>query len=75
MMQQFPETVRNFAHVFVTLQGQRHQADYDPVPMFSRSDVQLSIQQAEQAIQMLEETETRDRRAFAVFVLFQRRRY
>ena len=69
----FPPEIQDFADQFVRMQGVRHRADYDPLEQFSRADVSQFIQETETAIREFEQVDRRDRRAFAVFVLFELR--
>lgn len=70
----FPQEIQDFADQFVRMQGERHLADYDPLEQFSRSDVSQLIEQTKTAITAFLRAERSDRRAFAVFVLFDLRR-
>ena len=70
----FPQAIRNFARQFVKMQESRHKADYDPFEPFTRSGVLQFIQETKTAINDFEGAPLRDRRAFAVFVLFKLRR-
>ena len=70
----FPQEIRDFAHQFVKMQEIRHKADYDPFDLFTRSGVLQFIQETRAAINDFENVPSRDRRAFAVFVLFKLRR-
>ncbi len=73
-LSRFPQQIRNFANQFVTMQEQRHLADYDPLNPFSRSAVSLFIDESRTVITDFENVDRDDRRAFAVFVLFDLRR-
>ena len=70
----FPQAVQDFAEQFVRMQRERHLADYDPFEHFSRSTVIQSIEETKAAIAGFKQVDRRDRRAFAVFVLFEMRR-
>ncbi len=74
VLDKFPEGIQNFANQFVRMQDLRHLADYDPFHDFSRLEVLLQIENAKAAIEQLEMASRSDRRAFAVFVLFDLRR-
>jgi len=52
------------------MQAQRHMADYDPMEQFSRSSVAQLLEETKSAITEFETVDNDDRRAFAVFVLF-----
>ena len=56
------------------MQEIRHKADYDPFEPFTRSGVSQLIEETKTAIDDFENVPSRDRRAFAVFVLFKLRR-
>ena len=64
----------NFAKMFGDLQGQRHDADYNPRRMFSRSQVIAIIDQAEAATQAFYDLPAPQRRALAVHLLLTRSR-
>ena len=70
----FPQAIRDFARQFVKMQEVRHKADYDPFEPFTRSGVLQFIEETRTAIYDFENAPSRDRRAFAVFVLFKLRR-
>ena len=70
----FPAGIRDFARQFVKMQEVRHKADYDPFEPFTRSGVTQLIEETKTAITDFENVPSRDRRAFAVFVLFKLRR-
>jgi hypothetical protein len=70
----FPPGIVSCADAFVALQQQRHSADYDPVYKISRADALATVAQAERAIRDLRTSSRKDRRAFAVQLLFDRRR-
>ena len=73
-MSQFSIEIQNFGRRFVTMQYQRQLADYSPSATFSRERVMLLINEANDAIDSLENAVASDRRAFAIHVLFRRRR-
>jgi hypothetical protein len=73
VMPRFPIDVQDFANVFVTLQDRRHDADYDPLSRFSKSDVVADIDRAETAIITFNAVVPRDRRAFCAWVLLKKR--
>jgi len=70
----FPEGIRQFAAAFVTLQAERHRADYalDGSP-FYKSDVVAAIDTAKRVISQFERADIKARRSFAVHVLFRLR--
>lgn len=70
----FPPDIVSFAGSFVELQEARHRADYDPGARYARPDVLALIAACELAIGKLQSASRADRKAFAVWVLFQRKR-
>lgn len=72
-MASFPESVRDFGSAFVVLQGQRHDADYNPRLTFQRWEVLQAVERAEGVINDFLDTELRTRRALATYVLFRPR--
>ena len=70
MMGLFPLEIREFAQQFVDMQGQRHDADYNPGVTFTRSEVRRFINESERRITRFESAPEQARRAFAVYVLF-----
>ena len=61
--------IRVFARLFVSMQKDRHDADYDPYATFFKSQVIANIAAADVAIREFSQTPRKDRRAFAVYVL------
>ena len=74
VLARFPQEVQDFADQFVRMQRLRHLADYDPFERFSRYAVSQYIDETKAAIAEFEQVHRNDRRAFAVFVLFDLRR-
>ena len=66
----FPQQIQAFGRVFVAMQRHRQDADYDPNAQFFRSDVLRFIDEAKRSITEFGDIDTRDQRAFAVYVLF-----
>lgn len=66
----FPENVRGIAQLFVESQNRRHDADHDPHGDWFKSEVIDRIATARQAIRDFEDADLRDKRAFAVHLLF-----
>ena len=66
--------IQEFGEMFVEMQQQRHEADYDPGAAFCRDEVLQLIDGVENAITQFDGVPSIDRRAFAVFVLFRSRR-
>lgn len=69
----FPQTIVNCASIFIDLQERRHSADYDPSTRLTRADALQGIALAERAVADLRATARKDRKAFAVLLLFRRR--
>jgi uncharacterized protein (UPF0332 family) len=69
----FPKEIRAFAENFVTLQGKRHLADYDPTEKVYKSTVESDIGIAQNVINKFQTVPVKDRRAFAAHVLFKAR--
>ena len=74
VLQTFPRAVQNFASHFVKMQAHRHRADYDPTARLERAAVFQYIEETKTAIEDLNQAPRKDRRAFAVYVLFPLRR-
>ena len=73
MLNEFPQRIQRFAEKFVEMQRERHAADYDPGAHFSRSDVIQWIEETSVTIARFNRVPVKDRRAFAVYVLFRNR--
>ena len=71
VLAKFPQAVQDFAEQFIRMQQERHLADYDPYESFTRSTVIQLIEETKAAITEFKKVDRADRRAFAVFVLFQ----
>ena len=69
----FDADVLGFADVFVTLQEQRHLADYDPLYRTTKSEAVAYIERADSAIEAFDALAVAQRRAFAAHVLFKKR--
>lgn len=67
----FPNEIREFAILFISMQAKRHKADYDPDPdiQFTKSGALNDIRKAEEVIIQFGRTERNDRRAFAIYLL------
>lgn len=74
MMKLFPPAVQDFADAFCARQIERHEADYNPDIQFVRENVTLSAVDALAAILKFREVEVKHRRAFAIYLLVERRR-
>ena len=66
----FPQDIQSFAAQFADMQSQRHDADYKPSAQFSQSEVVRLINESDIRITAFENTAAEDRRAFAIYVLF-----
>ena len=64
----FPKDLRRFADIFLGLQKSRHKADYDPLSVFTRQQVEQKVRDAEAAIARHAAAARHDRRAFAILV-------
>ncbi len=72
--QGFPAKIVQFADAFTALQEERHRADYDPTATYTRAEVLIDVQTAQQAITELRHGSKPDRAAFAVWVTLKARR-
>ena len=70
----FPNEIQDLANSFVNMQKKRHAADYDPEAAFSKLEVIQDIDEAENVIRQFPRAPVKDRRAFAVYLLFDIRR-
>ncbi len=70
----FPVGIQDFARKFVELQEKRHEADYKPSCTLNRYGVFYDIESAEIAIRKLEGATIKDKRAFAVWTAFGKRK-
>ena len=70
----FPAGIKRCATAFVSLQEKRHSADYDPLFRLKKEDALDAIGEAKSAIRGLKNAPVKDRRAFAVLLLFPKRR-
>ena len=70
IIKKFPAPIQDFAHLFLEMQVKRHSADYDPNEKFFKSAVSIDITFVEIVIHHFKSAPIKDRRAFAVFVLF-----
>ena len=68
-MGKFTPEVQKFAEMFVDMQQQRHQADYNPKSAFTQSSVQQSVTEARTTIAQFQSAPADDRRLFAVYLL------
>ncbi len=73
-VRRFPIEIQDLANVFADSQKKRHSADYDPHAAFSKREVVQGIGEAEEVIRRFKRVSAKDRRAFAVYLLFDVRR-
>ena len=71
----FPQEIKDFANSFISLQEERHRADYNPDSSmnFSKLEVMALLATARLAVAALKSAPIADRRAFAVYVLLPNR--
>jgi hypothetical protein len=69
----FPKEIQDFANMFVMMQIERHDADYDPDKRFFKSAVLYNIVAADVAMTDFAAAPLKDRRAFAAWVLLKKR--
>lgn len=74
MIGKFPAPIQDLAHVFVEMQDTRHRADYDPGARFVRFDVRAAVDRVEDCIKRFKTAPVAHRRAFAAYVLLERRK-
>ena len=68
-----PNEIQDLASTFVDMQKKRNTADYDPDAAFSKLEVIQSTREAEDVIRGFTQAPRRNRRAFAVYLLFDSR--
>lgn len=73
MLRKFPKAIEDFGNTFVMMQEKRHSADYDPHEKFSKSSVTTDVDAVEKVLKDFDAAVTKDRRAFAAYVLFRQR--
>ena len=66
----FPPEILHFAAFFVTMQQERHDADYNPSKRYTRQQVLSLIASTEIAIQQFENAEIKHKKAFGALILF-----
>jgi len=72
MIKKFPNGIQDFANTFVLMQKKRHDADYDPFGIFTKSSVERDINLVEETIKKFKLEPVQDRRAFCAYVLFRK---
>ena len=65
----FPQAIKDFADAFKQLQEARHIADYDPTARFTKSTAEEKPGLAENSIGALKSVSSKDKTAFATWVL------
>ena len=70
----FPEAIEDAATRFLALQQKRHDADYDISKPTSATDVRQHIAEVRSIIDRFEAVENKHRKAFAVWLLINKRR-
>lgn len=73
MISRFPPEIQEFGEMFVEMQQQRHEADYDPDAAYYRDEALQLIDGVENTITQFDGVPSIDKRAFAVYVLFRLR--
>ena len=68
-IKEFPDSIRQFADVFLDLQAKRHQADYASSGNLPKRIVLQDIIAVADAITLFQQVPAKDRRAFAVYLL------
>lgn len=66
----FPNEITDFSILFAEMQVKRHAADYNPTGKFYKSAVKADIERAEKVIADFAAAPSKDRRAFASWLLF-----
>jgi len=74
MMEKFPDAIFRFADVFVDLQRKRNNADYNPISEFSKDGVLDDIKRVKTAIADFETAPTLDLKAFAIYLIADKRK-
>lgn len=73
IMTRFPPAIQEFAEHFILMQRHRHRADYAAVTNWQRVAVAVLVDSTEDVIRRFNSAPVRDRRAFAIHVLFRTR--
>jgi uncharacterized protein (UPF0332 family) len=74
ILKKFPDPIANFGTVFVKIQIKRHNADYDPYEKFYKSEVINGRVEVEDAIKDFEARTSKDKTAFASWVVIKARK-
>ena len=72
-MDKFPAEIKDFGTMFIEMQRQRHEADYNPNATFTQSAVQQSITETRNTISRLHAATPEDLRSFTVYLLLRLR--
>lgn len=73
MMAFFPQAIQDFGDAFCVMQIARQEADYNPQKRLFMDEVWVDLFWAEEAMNDFLRVPSRDRRAFAVYVLLDNR--
>lgn len=73
ILQRFSTDIQDFASLIITMQGKRHEADYDPFSRFLKSAVEADVKMVRTAIEKFETQPLKDKRAFCAHILFKKR--
>ena len=74
IMKEFPESIRDFGKIFVVMQQNRHEADYNPHERFTKASVTSNINDADRVIKNFKNADDKSRRKFSTLILFKRRK-
>ncbi|KAA6205170.1 MAG: hypothetical protein DU429_02700 [Candidatus Tokpelaia sp.] len=69
----FPDEIKDYAALFGTYQGKRHEADYDPFTSWSENDVTKMVKETREILENFERVDIKHRKAFSAFVLLKKR--
>lgn len=70
----FPDSVKEFAAQFRSFQLKRENADYDPTLKLTKGEVQIDLEVARQTVTDYKLESIKHRRAFAAFILLEKRK-
>ena len=73
VMAHFPPAIQEFGDTFVEMQGNRHDADYNPHKRFTKSSVVSAVDNANQRIAGFKDAGREDLRALALCIFFKPR--
>lgn len=69
----FPTAIKDFAAFLIEMQRKRHEADYDPVVTFQKSEFERDLRSVRDAVLGYRATSEKHRRAFSIFVMLKSR--